>query len=327
MNRPPDFDDKPLIDTEAVPACPVCGSTSFATFAEGYDYELLTCRNEWRFVRCDACGHVWLNPRPAISTLGVIYPPTYYAYNYKQQINPIAVKGKQFLDRGKMKSIIKQLPREPGSFLDVGCGDGRFLRAMHERGLAKSNIYGLELDENVVAPLAADGYRAYCRRMEDCTEIAPSTIDLATMFHVIEHVDDPGAVVRKVASWLTPGGVFAIETPNVDSLDAQKFKPSFWGGYHIPRHWNLFNPSTLKRLLNDNGLKVIATSFQTGHSFWMYSYQHTLNYGPRPRKGLARWFNPLKSLPMLVGFTLFDKFRATLGARTSAMLMLAQKVS
>ena len=320
-----DFADKPLIATDDVPNCPVCGGGAFTDFAKGYDYESQTCRNEWRFVSCDQCTHVWLNPRPAISTLPVIYPPTYYAYNYAQQISPIARRGKQWLDAGKMKSIIRRLPGEPKSYIDIGCGDGRFLRAMHERGLQKQNVYGLELDEKVIAPLQADGYRAYCRRVEDCVEVPSGSIDLATMFHVIEHVDDPGTVVRRVADWLAPGGVFAVETPNIDSLDARTFKESFWGGYHIPRHWNLFSPPTLKRLFEDAGLRVIHTSFQTGHSFWMYSLQHSLNFGRRPRKGLARFFNPLTGLPMLIGFTAWDKLRAKVGARTSAMLMLAQR--
>jgi SAM-dependent methyltransferase len=326
MNPPSAFADKPLIDTEPVPICPVCGSGQQHRFASGYDYESLTCCNEWHFVACDRCSHVWLNPRPAIGTLPIIYPPTYYAYNYQQQISPLAVKGKQWLDEGKMKSILGKLDRPPESYLDIGCGDGRFLRAMERQGLRRSNLYGLELDERVVAPLAVEGFKAYCRRVEDCTEIADESIDLATMFHVIEHVDDPAAVVRKVARWLKLGGIFAVETPNVESLDARTFKPTFWGGYHIPRHWNLFNPATLKRLFEDNGLSVVDTRFQTGHSFWMYSYQHRYNFGENPKPGLAKWFNPLGSLPMLIGFTLFDKVRAALGMKTSAMLMLAKKI-
>ncbi len=321
----PEFANKPEIATQDVPACPVCRSDRFEKYATGYDYELQTCRNEWRFVRCLSCGHVWLNPRPAISSLPIIYPPTYYAYNYANQINPIALKGKEFLDRGKMKSILRELPKPPQSYVDIGCGDGRFLRAMQRQGLDRSSIYGLELDDKVIAPLVDQGFKAYCRRVEDCTEIASGSIDLATMFHVIEHVDDPAAVTRKVADWLSPGGVFAVETPNLDSLDARKFKNHFWGGYHIPRHWNLFTPMTLKKLLEDAGLQVIATTFQTGHSFWMYSYQHTLNFGNNPRKRLARLFNPLTGLPMLMAFTAYDKLRAALGAQTSAMLILAQK--
>ncbi len=324
---PADFiaDNAPLIETEDIPLCPVCGCGHFETHAVGFDYELRTCRNPWRFVRCAACGHVWLNPRPALSALRTIYPPTYYAYNYKQQINPIAVRGKELLDRLKMRGILRQLPAPPRTYLDIGCGDGRFLRVLERQGVARANNFGLELDAKIVSSLAAEGYQAFCQRVEACDRIPEDALDLATMFHVIEHVDDPAAVARRVAGWLAPGGVFAVETPNLDSLDARWFTERFWGGYHIPRHWNLFTPGSLARLLRDAGLEVVATQYQTGHSFWMYSVHHRLRYGPRPRPRLARWFNPFTGLPMLVLFTAFDKVRAALRCRTSAMLMLARK--
>jgi SAM-dependent methyltransferase len=315
----------PLIDTEEVPACPVCGVEKFASYSIGFDYELRTCRNPWRFVQCRECSHVWLNPRPALSTLPVIYPPNYYSYNYQRQINPIATWAKAVLDRRKMAGILRKLATAPKTFLDVGCGDGRFLRVMESRGVVRDHNYGLELDERVVRPLAEAGFRAFCERVEDCTRIPEDGIDLATMFHVIEHVDDPGRVVRKIARWLAPGGVFAVETPNLDSLDQRWFRDRYWGGYHIPRHWNLFTPATLSRLLQDSGLEVISTSYQTGHSFWMYSFHHRLRYAARPWRRTAKLFDPLKSLSLLAGFTALDKARAALGFPTSAMLLLARK--
>jgi SAM-dependent methyltransferase len=315
----------PVIETEEVPLCPICGEERFVPYTVGFDYELLTCKNPWRFVRCEDCNHVWLNPRPAVAALPVIYPPTYYAYNYKQQINPIAVRAKAILDRLKMRAILRRVGTAPRGYLDVGCGDGRFLRVMERHGVPRERVYGLELDEAVVKTLADAGYPVFCERVEDCSRIPEETIDLATMFHVIEHVDDPGRVVEKVAGWLAPGGVFAVETPNLDSLDQRWFRDRYWGGYHIPRHWNLFTPATLGRLMTDHGLEVLGTSYQTGHSFWMYSFHHRLRYGKQPQAGLARLFNPLKGLPLLALFTAFDKVRAALGFWTSAMLMLARK--
>jgi SAM-dependent methyltransferase len=313
-----------MIDTEDVPACPVCGGEETDDLATGFDYELQTCKNPWRFARCRGCGHAWLNPRPAVAALPDIYPPTYYAYNYTSQINSIARWGKEQLDRRKLGSILRHLPRTPASFLDIGCGDGRYLKLMERRGLLRDRLYGLELSDAVVAPLAADGYQVFNQRVETSTQVSDGSIDLATMFHVIEHVDDPAAVARKVAGLLAPGGVFAVETPNLDSLDARLFRNSYWGGYHIPRHWNLFTPGSLTRLLTDAGLEVRAVRFQTGHSFWMYSVHHALRYGRR-WPWLARRFDPLRGLPFLAAFTAFDLARAAVGCRTSAMLVLAAK--
>jgi hypothetical protein len=118
---------------------------------------------------------------------------------------------------------------------------------------------------------------------------------------------------------------FIVETPNLDSFDARLFHDTYWGGYHIPRHWNLFRAETLRKLFEDCGLKVIQTRYGTGHSFWMYSFHHWLRFRARPRKKLAAWFNPFKGLPFLAAFTAFDKARAAAGCKTSAILTLATK--
>ena len=312
---------------EPIPKCALCGSDSFDDYSLGFDYESLTCANCWKFVSCRNCKHVWLNPRPAIETLPIIYPPTYYAYDFEHRINRIAVKAKEILDRKKFGSILRHATRAPQSYIDIGCGSGRFLKLMELSGLKRSGIYGLELDEKVVLRLKEAGYQASCERVETASRIPKAGIDLATMFHVIEHVDNPVDVVQRVSEWLSPGGLFAIETPNLDSWDARLFKPTYWGGYHFPRHWHLFSPQTLRRMLEQVGLEVVSVKYTTGHSFWMYSLHHKLRYGKTPHPILAKVFNPLKSLFILGGFTAFDKFRAAIGFKTSAMLMVAKKPS
>jgi SAM-dependent methyltransferase len=315
----------PLIDEEAVGACALCGGHAFDGFARGFDYELRTCRNEWVFRRCTVCDHVQLDPRPPASALGVIYPPHYYSYNMEKEVSPIALKGKEILDRMKFGSILSFLGRKPRSFVDIGCGDGHYLRHMERaEGVPRERLYGLELSDKTVARLRGEGYQAFNERAETCESIPAGGVDLATMFHVIEHVADPAAVARKVSGWLAPGGIFAIETPNLDALDARLFKATFWGGYHIPRHWHLFREKTLRAMLEGAGLEVVAMRYQTGHSFWMYSFHHLLRYR-LGMVGLSRWFDPVKGLPFLILFTGFDKLRALLGLRTSAILAIARK--
>jgi SAM-dependent methyltransferase len=315
----------PTIGTEDVPACPVCGGSDYAQFAVGFDYELLTCSNPWRFVQCRACQHVWLNPRPAVAELGVVYPPTYYAYHY-DGINPIVRKAKEMLDGRKIAKIVRHCPKPPKSYLDVGCGDGRFLRVMERLGVPRSGLYGLELDKRVVEQLRNQGYDGvFCARAEDVSSFPESGIDLVTMFHVIEHVDNPGIVIGRIRRWLSPGGVFALETPNLDSLDARLFRRTYWGGYHIPRHWNLFTLAAITRLLTDNGFDVMATVFQTGHSFWLYSLHHAVRYEGKSRPRAGAWFDPMESLVGLAGFTAFDLCRSALGSKTSAMLVICRK--
>jgi SAM-dependent methyltransferase len=288
---------------------------------------LETCRNEWRFWECTECETVWLDPRPDPETLGTIYPPHYYSYNM-ESLSPIALRGKELLDRPKFRTILSALGTEPRSYLDVGCGDGRYLDVIAKRGVPRDKIFGLELSEGTVRKLRDRGYRVFLRRVEDCNEIPAGSIDLATMLHVIEHVADPLTVVRRIHEWLSPNGVLAVETPNIDAWDIRLFGSTWWGGYHIPRHWTLFKRSSLARLFDEAGFDVVRVIYETGHSFWAYSLHHVLKYNTRrPMPGLAKWFDPASSLPALIGFTGFDFVRASLGARTSAILMIARKRS
>ena len=315
----------PVISTEDVPLCPVCGSSEFSQFAVGFDYELLTCKNPWRFVQCSRCQHVWLNPRPAVSELTTIYPSSYYAYNYSK-INPVAREAKEWLDSRKIAKIVRACGQRPQSYLDVGCGDGRFLRTLEKLGVPRSKLYGLELDQAVVDHLRAEGYAGVFReRAEDSTSIPDGQIDLVTMFHVIEHVNDPGAVIRRISRWLSPTGVLALETPNLESWDARIFQRTYWGGYHIPRHWNLFMPTTVSHLLDRNGFQAVATIYQTGHSFWMYSFHHLARYHGASRPRLGKLFDPVRSLLGIGAFTGLDLARRACGARTSAMLLVCMK--
>jgi hypothetical protein len=106
-------------------------------------------------------------------------------------------------------------------------------------------------------------------------------------------------------------------TPNLDALDARRFKRTFWGGYHIRATGTSSAGRRSRRCLREAGLEVVATRYQTGHSFWMYSFHHLLRY----RLGmvaLSHWFDPVKGLPFLIAFTGFDKLRAMMGFKTSA---------
>lgn len=316
----------PIVSEENVGACVLCGGTNLKYFASGYDYEIRTCLNNWSFKRCDNCEHVQLDPRPATAELSVIYPAHYYSYTMSDILSVIALKGKEILDRLKLTTILQYLKFPLTTYLDVGCGDGRYLRSIESsNNIARSKIYGLELNENTVEKLRREGFEVFYERVETCDGIQPGSISLATMFHVIEHVEDPVAVIAKISDWLVPGGILAIETPNLNALDATLFKKTYWGGYHFPRHWHLFHAKTLSELLRRQGIEPVHVSYQTGHSFWMYSIHHFLRYKLKLTR-LSQLFDPMKGLFFLILFTGFDKIRAALGMRTSSILIVGRKV-
>ena len=72
-------------------------------------------------------------------------------------------------------------------------------------------------------------------------------------------------------------------------------------------------------------MEVIDIRYQSGHSFWIYSLHHRLRYGTPHMPRLARWCNPFRNLALLALVTGFDRVRALLGMKTSAMLVIARK--
>ena len=196
---------------------------------------------------------------------------------------------------------------------------------MAKRGVARDRCFGLELDADVV---------------EGCAPRAspPSPIASRTRRRSRRRRWTSSPSFTCSSTWRTRrnacGSSRAGSPPAGCSRSRHRtstawidgwFKQSFWGGYHIPRHWNLFSPEALARLLTDAGLEIVDTRFQTGHSFWMWSVHHRVRYGTPPRPRVARWFNPFKGLPFLAAFTAFDMLRGQLGARTSAMLIVARR--
>jgi SAM-dependent methyltransferase len=305
--------------------CGVCGSDNWSFYASGKDYEYHTSDDKFQIVNCKICGNIYLNPRPKKEELSVIYPPNYYSYNFDKSFNSIALQAKDWLDKRKVKQWLSYLKISNPCFLDVGCGDGRYLKILHQLGVSKDKLYGVELSEDPIEYLKEQGFQGYFGRIEDITEELPiKSFDLIVILQVIEHVSDPRTLMKSLAGLLREGGILIVETPNTNSIDMKLFKRSYWGGYHFPRHWNLMNQETLTRLAKDYKLEVKTFNFLPAFSFWIFSFHHLIEdkWGI---SWLASFFNPFKNLILIALFTGFDIMRAKLGFQTSNIQMILVK--
>ncbi|HEX4025928.1 MAG TPA: class I SAM-dependent methyltransferase [Steroidobacteraceae bacterium] len=317
---------QPMVGTTSLLDCAVCGGRSWREVGRAQDYEYATCSNLWAFRVCLQCGHVQIDPLPAPETLRIIYPANYYSYQMEKSIHPIARWAKLRLDRAKFKWITGGMRGPVASYLDVGCGDGRYLQMVIGQGTDRDRAYGVELDAHAVQTARASGLNVVQSRIEDASGLSPDSFDLITMFHVIEHVASPGEVVARLRELLREGGLLAVETPNFDCMDARLSGRRFWGGYHAPRHWHLFTSASLCRLLLSHGFTIERQRFQTGHAFLLWTLHHWLKYG-KGRNRLAAWCHPLGNVLLLALATSFDMLRIMLGCKTSAVLVVARKAS
>jgi len=195
-------------------------------------------------------------PCPDPDELAHDYDEHYFRQDYEAHSDGI---GRDYLsDReGLMQSFdahLADLERlcRPGRLLDVGCAAGFLLAAARRRGW---EVVGLEM-----SAFAAD----YARR-EFSLEVRQEPVDQAsfpqgafdaiTAFEFIEHVPNPGAALSRMHSWLRPGGVLALTTPNAASWLAQRH-PDRFGAFLESRHLVYFTPSTLSRLLQQVGFRI-----------------------------------------------------------------------
>jgi 2-polyprenyl-6-hydroxyphenyl methylase/3-demethylubiquinone-9 3-methyltransferase len=101
--------------------------------------------------------------------------------------------------------------------LDVGCGGGLLSEGLAAAG---AEVTGLEPGEGAIgaarAHLAGSGLEVDYRQAElgDFLTENPAPFDVITCMEVLEHVPDPGELMRQCAELLKPGGLLFFATLN-----------------------------------------------------------------------------------------------------------------
>ena len=233
--------------------CALCGGNTTKELFVGHDL-LYGIPGEYHVVQCTKCSLVYINPRPARNEIAVFYPATYADHT------PQAIRSNGFLnrlvrDRGlQTKRKLVQKFAAGGTLLDVGCATGDFLREMSRE--RKWNLLGVELNSEAArCAMSAIDAQITCADFDEVSYL-PNSLDVVTMWHVLEHMPDPKSALNKIRSALKPVGVLIIAVPLLDSLNARWFGP-YWAGYDVPRHLYTYSKSTLAALLTSSGFDSI----------------------------------------------------------------------
>jgi len=153
--------------------------------------------------------------------------------------------------------------------LDVGCGNGGYLKQMQELGW---QVTGIDLDPSAIAVCRAQGLNAFVGSLEKMN-FPDHSFDAITLNHVFEHLPDPHKFLRECYRILSPGGYIAMRMPNAKSLGHRIFK-RFWRGLEPPRHLSLWDRSTLRTILDRHGFKVCTC--YTGSYMAEFIYEYSL---------------------------------------------------
>jgi len=125
-----------------------------------------------------------------------------------------------------------------GRILDVGCGLGHLLSGVS----AEWERHGVEISEYAAERAAAHGAIVNGDLQSAC--YPDHWFDVVTLYHVIEHMEDPVAELREIRRVLKPGGWLIAGTPNFDSACARRYGDRF-RMLHDKTHISLFSAESL----------------------------------------------------------------------------------
>ena len=87
-------------------------------------------------------------------------------------------------------------------------------------------------------------------------DAAPGQFDAITLFEVLEHLDDPLAMLKLLRTRLNPRGIMIVEVPNTRGTDSISSREDYYK-IHPLDHINAFTPDSLVRMLDHAGFKPI----------------------------------------------------------------------
>lgn len=282
--------------------CCVCGIDDAVQIGAGEDFEYRTTDDTFKAVKCRSCSLVYLNPRPTLADMATIYPAEYHAFDFSEKDFGLVHKIRSRLEAKRLLEYCGDLPDGAG-ILDVGCGDGFHLTLLREFGNKTWNLEGVDLDRRAIDAAKKSGLKVHFGSVESLGLDADG-YDLVFMIQAIEHVERPDEILAAVARLIKPGGRIVIVTDNTDSVDFGLFKKGYWGGYHFPRHLNLFNGTSLSKLATKTGLLVEGLTTIVSPVNWVYSIHNALVDKQAPRFLINRF--TLKSVVSLSVFTVLD---------------------
>ena len=262
---------KPEVDK----SCPVCGvETEPAVLGK----TTLGGNTRFDLAECQACATRYLSPLPSPAQLQKLYVASYYGQDWYKQEGWGSAFARNLLAK-----------KQPGKFLDVGCGLGFFMKGIRKN--SEWEVYGVEFAAAAV-DFARNELKLDVRRGELVDVGYPdSFFDYIQVHNVLEHVRDPMTLLRECRRILKDDGVIDLRVPNgkVDSLNLLRFfkstgEPSFSKSGHV-----FFFPRTaIVRMVEEVGLEIAKSrtyGIRRGLAslgLWPRFRNWKKHYAPRP---------------------------------------------
>jgi len=139
--------------------------------------------------------------------------------------------------------------RTPRRVLDLGCGVGGMLGELARFG----TTVGLEISRDLAGAARGRGFTRLLIGSAERLPVRPGSLDLATAFDCIEHLDDDLAALRSCFAALKPGGHVFVSVPAWQFLYAENDRVSM--------HKRRYRRGGLTAKLRAAGFEIVRASY------------------------------------------------------------------
>jgi SAM-dependent methyltransferase len=230
-------------------ACPLCLSSKLRPHIHTTDL-IQHKPGTFTLDRCDACGHIFQNPRLSVAGLDFYYGDFYDGLGTAVTEALMGAPLELYLTRAR---IVETLAT-PSRWLDVGTAHGHFCCAAQQAWPA-ARFDGLDISRGIEqaerAGWVGRGYRGF---LPDVADELAGAYDVVSLFHCLEHTPDPRAEITAAYKVLEPGGLLVIEVPDPECAMGRVLG-RFWFPWFQPQHLHLLSVKNLSTLLREVGFE------------------------------------------------------------------------
>lgn len=205
--------------------------------------------------RCETCGHFYARH---VIDLSRLYETSYVDATYggaagmKARLEKIRALPPERSDNAIRAARIDAFAARANGrrLLDVGAGIGVFPASMLDRGWS---VEAIELDTRTAEHLRETlRIPAHTDDLKTLTARGIGSFDAIIFNKVIEHVDDPAAILRDAVPLMAEGGFIYVEVPDVAAAVDGPAREEFF-----IEHLHVFSPASLIMTVEKAGLDVI----------------------------------------------------------------------
>lgn len=241
--------------------CRICSSDQIKSTFSVND-KMFSGTEKFDYFECGNCGTLQISEIP--KNISPFYPENYYSLqsdlkwseklinNLRDYIfyydfpKTIAKKWSIKIPNLALQAFLKLKPIKSLKILDVGCGEGKFLKSIF--GLGFKNVLGIE-------PFALKTQEEPFRILKSSLLEIKDKFDIITFNHVLEHVENVHETLKKCSEILNKNGKIIIRIPVRDSEAFEKYGEN-WVQWDAPRHFHLLTKKAVEILAKDNGFEV-----------------------------------------------------------------------